>query len=262
MLKRVITALVALPLFLFFVLKGGIYTFIFALFVSIVGMYEFYEAVKNYGKRPINWVGYLMTILFFVGLYFKLDFHFYFGILFLSCLILLVLNMISIKDKLVDIGITITGSIYIGLGFAHLLLLERFDNEWIIFIPFLISWGTDTFAYFTGKFLGRKKLFERVSPKKTIEGAIGGIIGSVIINYIFAYFLIKDILPVIIIISLFGSILSQTGDLIASRIKRTAGIKDFGKLLPGHGGILDRFDSSLVTIPIVYYFIYIFKLFI
>jgi len=259
--KRILTVMVVLPLFLFFTLKGGMYLFIFSIFVSIVGLYEFYEALKKCNKKPINWLGYLMVVILLFSIYYKIDSAIYLSIFFIGTITLLMMNIFSEKDRIIDSALTILGVVYIGVGFSYLLELSRFDNKLIIFIPFIISWGTDTFAYFTGRFFGKKKLYPRVSPKKTMEGAIGGIIGSVIINYIFVYLYIKDILAIIIIISLFGSMLSQLGDLLASKIKRTCGIKDFGKLLPGHGGILDRFDSSIVTIPFVYYVIHVFLMF-
>lgn len=261
MAKRILTVLVVFPLFLFFILKGGNYLFIFSMFVSVVGLYEFYEALKKCNKKPINWLGYLMIVILLFSIYNSIDSAIYLGVFFIATVILLIMNVFSEKDRIIDSALTVFGVIYIGVGFSYLLEISKFDNKLIIFIPFIISWGTDTFAYFTGRFFGKKKLYPKVSPKKTIEGAIGGIIGSVVLNYIFVYLYIKDILAIVIIISLFGSILSQLGDLLASKIKRTCGIKDFGKLLPGHGGILDRFDSSLVTIPFVYYVIHIFLMF-
>ena len=258
--KRILTVLITLPLFMFFIVKGGLYIFLLSMVLSIVGLYEFYEAIKNDNKRPINWLGFLVVILLLFISYFNLDQTFYLFIFFIASYVLLTLNIFSKKDRLVDSALTIFGVIYIGIGFSHLIMISKFDNKLIIFIPFMISWSTDTFAYFTGKYFGSKKLYPSVSPNKTIEGAVGGVIGSVIINYIFVYFFVKDILAIIIVISLFGSIFSQIGDLLASKIKRSCGIKDFGKILPGHGGVLDRFDSALVTIPFVYYCIYIFKI--
>lgn len=258
MLKRIITGLITLPLFVFLVLKGGLYIFVLTFFISIVGLYEFYEALKYKNIKSINWLGYLSTLLIIVGIHFKFEGLYFLSLLYTTSLVLLILNLFSIKDHLIESAMTVIGVIYVGIGFSHFLLLNQLEMPLLLFVPFLISWGTDTFAYFTGRFFGKRKLFPRVSPKKTIEGAVGGIIGSILINYIFVYFFLKEILAVIIVISFLGSILSQIGDLIASKIKRTCNIKDFGYILPGHGGVLDRFDSSLVTIPFVYYCVYIF----
>ena len=116
---------------------------------------------------------------------------------------------------------------------------------------------TDTFAYFSGYLFGKHKLIPKISPKKTIEGSIGGVIGSIVCCIIFGYIFKLDIIQMIIIGGL-GSVIAQIGDLFASAIKRYVGIKDYGKLIPGHGGILDRFDSVILVAPFVYYAISLF----
>ena len=119
---------------------------------------------------------------------------------------------------------------------------------WLIFI---ISFCTDIFAYFTGYFFGKHKLIPLVSPKKTIEGSIGGILGSTVGCMILGHFFGMEMIHMVVI-GLVGSIIAQFGDLFASSIKRYVGIKDYGKLIPGHGGILDRFDSVILVAPFVY----------
>jgi phosphatidate cytidylyltransferase len=120
---------------------------------------------------------------------------------------------------------------------------------------FLTAFGTDIMAYFTGYAIGKHKLCPKISPKKTIEGSIGGILGSVLLCGLFGYFVIPGLLLHCIIIGVLGGVVSQFGDLTASIFKRKMGIKDYGNLIPGHGGILDRFDSVLFTAPMVYYYI-------
>jgi phosphatidate cytidylyltransferase len=128
----------------------------------------------------------------------------------------------------------------------------------LIWLPFLTAWFTDSAAYFTGISIGKHKLSPAISPKKTIEGALGGIIGSSLLTTIFGVLISKYNSNIgifdFIIIGLLCGIFSQLGDLAASYIKRYANLKDFGKLIPGHGGILDRFDSILFTMPVVYYY--------
>jgi phosphatidate cytidylyltransferase len=136
-----------------------------------------------------------------------------------------------------------------------MMLLNNSEFVWLVYI---IAFGSDTFAYFTGKFFGKNKLYPEVSPNKTIEGAIGGIIGSTILSIIYFNYLSINKYFYIIIFSVSASIFSMAGDLTASKIKREFGIKDFGYLLPGHGGIMDRFDSVLFVAPAVYYFITLF----
>ena len=119
---------------------------------------------------------------------------------------------------------------------------------WLIFI---ISFATDIFAYFIGRRFGSHKLIPSVSPKKTIEGSMGGVVASVVFSVLFGLIFKLQIGP-IFLVGLLGSAVAQMGDLIASSIKRYVGIKDFGRLIPGHGGILDRFDSVLLVAPYVY----------
>ena len=149
-------------------------------------------------------------------------------------------------------------TLYTNLMFLHLLLIVMLPyGKIILWIVLLISWGTDTFAYFTGKFFGKHKLIEKVSAKKTVEGAIGGVVGAIFVLVIYAlgcaYFKYTVNYVNMIIIAFFGSVISQFGDLIASCIKRHYNTKDYSNILLGHGGIMDRFDSVLVVAPYVYY---------
>jgi phosphatidate cytidylyltransferase len=162
------------------------------------------------------------------------------------------------KRSLEDGAFTITGIVYIIFFSHHVVLVDRLDGFSImVWLIFLTAFGTDVFAYFTGYLIGKHKLCPGISPKKTIEGAIGGTIGSIIICGVFGYFLANEYFIHCLIIGALGSVISQFGDLTASVFKRKMGIKDYGNLIPGHGGILDRFDSVLFTAPLVYYYIVI-----
>lgn len=127
---------------------------------------------------------------------------------------------------------------------------------WLILIS---SWGCDTCAYCVGKLIGRKKIFPVLSPHKSLEGCIGGVAGAALIGGLYAYFVVEpkvtdqNVLWVIVFISAVGALMSMIGDLAASAIKRNHDIKDYGKILPGHGGIMDRFDSMIVTAPMIYF---------
>jgi phosphatidate cytidylyltransferase len=135
------------------------------------------------------------------------------------------------------------------LGFVYLLGREHgFAMTLLIFIS---SWVCDTFAYFSGRALGKRKLAPVLSPKKSIEGAVGGVVGSALVGALFARITGMD-MALIVFISAIGAVVSQFGDLFASAIKRNHNIKDYGNLIPGHGGILDRFDSVIITAPIIY----------
>lgn len=127
---------------------------------------------------------------------------------------------------------------------------------WMILIS---SWGCDTCAYVVGKLIGRKKIFPVLSPKKSLEGCIGGVLGAALIGGLYGHFFVEQKFPdqrvtwIIAFICAVGAVMSQMGDLAASAIKRNHNIKDYGKLIPGHGGIMDRFDSMTVTAPMIYF---------
>jgi phosphatidate cytidylyltransferase len=127
---------------------------------------------------------------------------------------------------------------------------------WMILIS---SWGCDTCAYAVGKVIGRKKIFPLLSPKKSLEGCIGGVLGAALIGGLYGYFFVEAAFPdqrvagVIAFICAVGAVMSMVGDLAASAIKRNHNIKDYGNLIPGHGGIMDRFDSMTVTAPMIYF---------
>ena len=148
---------------------------------------------------------------------------------------------------------------YVNIFLDYIILtLNNYElGKVYVWLIFIISFATDTFAYFSGYLLGKHKLIPSISPKKTIEGSIGGILGSIICCMVFGYIFKFDMMHMIVIGGL-GSVVAQLGDLFASSIKRYVGIKDYGKLIPGHGGILDRFDSVILVAPFVYYAIFLF----
>lgn len=164
----------------------------------------------------------------------------------------------NMKTTVTDIMITLFGMLYVVLFLLFIPLLYGMQNgKYLIWFILFAAWGTDTCAYFVGCKFGKHK-FSEISPKKSIEGCIGGTIGSMIIALIYAYALNKlaglEISYIYIaLIGLILSILSQIGDLSASSIKRTVGIKDFGNLIPGHGGMLDRIDSIIFIAPFAYF---------
>ncbi len=157
-----------------------------------------------------------------------------------------------------DAGLLFATSFYIIAAFTSIVYIHDYiqGGEYIYLLTFICAWVTDIFAYFTGRFLGKHKLIPAVSPKKTVEGAIGGIVFCVGAVVLFGFIIEKFFNPngaisanylILAISGIFISVVSQIGDLIMSVIKRHYGIKDYGKLFPGHGGILDRFDSVLAV---------------
>ena len=144
------------------------------------------------------------------------------------------------------------------LSFIYL-TREQEAGKYIVWLILISSWGCDTCAYAVGMLIGKKKIFPVLSPKKSLEGCIGGVVGAGLIAALYAIFVVENVFPdkrvtiVITVICMVGAVMSQVGDLAASAIKRNHEIKDYGKLIPGHGGIMDRFDSVIVTAPMIYF---------
>ncbi len=158
-------------------------------------------------------------------------------------------------------------SMYVIVLFAHIVLVRKLpQGKFLVWIIFITAWLSDTMAFAVGKSFGKNKLMPEISPKKTVEGALGGLAGSVLFNLIFGIvcsvgFKLNVNYFALICLALLAGTMSQLGDLVASCIKREHNIKDYSNLLPGHGGILDRFDSVLFVAPTVYYFVVIFSVF-
>jgi phosphatidate cytidylyltransferase len=156
-----------------------------------------------------------------------------------------------------DVVFPIASSFYVGIGF-HSLVLARMDGLNKVFFALCLVWATDIGAYMIGRQFGRRKLLPKVSPNKTVEGFVGGILSAVVVAIIFLI-VDKSLLAgysfgMILLLVVIFSIFSQFGDLVESAIKRHFGVKDSGKIIPGHGGILDRFDSMIFVFPIMHFF--------
>lgn len=154
-------------------------------------------------------------------------------------------------------GKTVLGILYIGIFLSYIIGIRQIEyGGWLVIFLFSIIWTNDTFAYFIGKGLGNIKLAPQISPNKTVEGAIGGIIGGLAAALIFNLFLFKrlDLINAILLALVLG-ILCQLGDLFESMLKRSAGVKDSGSIIPGHGGVLDRIDSAIIPLPFFYYYL-------
>jgi len=228
---------------------GGMFYYVVYFFIATFCIIELRKAFK----QDIFKTGYFMNIILNTIL-------FIFAVSNSNSLVSLTLILYIIGNlffytflniDLENIIINLLGGFYISFFMYHLFLLNDTLFVWYIYI---IAFGNDTFAYFTGKLFGKHKLAPILSPKKTVEGAVGGIVGSIIISIIFNNFIGKYNTLWIIIFVIIASIFSISGDLVASKIKRQNNIKDYSNFLPGHGGFLDRFDSVILVSPIIYYF--------
>lgn len=251
MRKRVVTGVVG-GAFIAYVtyLGGSIYDFVYFGITCIA----IFEISRLFFKSGFDYGG-LFNYFFAASLfYIKITNNLYF-FKFIIFIFIAINFLMFVFNKNIDIKkmseIIFIGS-YVVFFMYHMILMNGSKYVWLVYI---IAFGSDTFAYFTGKMFGRTKLYPQVSPNKTIEGAIGGIIGCTIISILYFNYLSINKYIYIIIFSICASVFSIVGDLSASKIKREFSIKDYGSFLPGHGGILDRFDSVLFVAPVVYYFI-------
>lgn len=256
MKTRIITAVIALAIFIPLIIYGGWPLTIAAVVLGIIAMSEVlvmkrmfvisFEAIVSYlGVAllilPDNWLDFLPSVA-----------TRWFG--FYLLVVLLLLHTVLRKQRFTfdDAGVITLAMLYIGMGF-HYFVAARAINFQTLLYGMLIVWITDSGAYLIGRKLGRNKLAPKISPNKTWEGSIGGTISATIILAIYLYlFPVGGGFVTMIILTLILSIMGQLGDLIESSLKRYYGVKDSGKILPGHGGILDRFDSMLIVMPLLH----------
>ena len=243
---------------------GGYVLFGVLLGISLIGLMELYRVFGLNKKLPAV-IGYFATLVYYAGVLFRIKENI---IIILLCFLLVLMVIYVIfypKYNFTEMAITFFGFFYVAVMLSYIYQVRRLDygiySVWLIFIG---GWGSDTCAYIAGNLFGKHKFTPLLSPKKTIEGCIGGVIGAALIGFIFGM-VFKDKFPHInspqlacAIVGAACSMISQIGDLAASAIKRQNGIKDYGKLIPGHGGILDRFDSIIFTAPICFILIILF----
>jgi len=256
MKQRIITAIIALIIFIPTIIYGQIPFVALTFLIASIGLYEFIRTSKlsSFLLPSIVSVLFLWIILLYSQ---DLSFSFLTGkieSLFLVLMILLLSYTVLSKNKFsfANAGTMLLGTIYISISFYLFITVREMGLQYLLFVLFII-WTTDTGAYFSGRFLGKRKLWPAISPNKTIEGAIGGFVLSIVVGLIFSMISSLD-LPLGLLLLYAGviSITGQLGDLVASALKRHFAVKDFGHILPGHGGILDRFDSLLFVLPILY----------
>ena len=227
--------------------------------ISLIGLYEIYR-VFQMEKSIAGIMGYLAAVLF----YMDLKWNFFPDILLLVIGFLIVLMFVYVfsypKYKTEQMMAAFFGVFYVAVMLSYVYQTRMLETGvYIVWLIFLCSWGCDTCAYCVGVLIGKHKMAPVLSPKKSWEGAVGGIVGSALLTVIYGLVFQhamgttgKDILVMEGICAV-GAVISMIGDLTASAIKRNYEIKDYGKLIPGHGGILDRFDSVIFTAPVIYF---------
>ncbi|KOS69435.1 phosphatidate cytidylyltransferase [Lysinibacillus contaminans] len=260
MKQRIITAIIAAALFIPFVIYGKVPFTLLVLAIAVVG---FYEILKMKGISIFSipgGIGLLTLVLLVIPNKWAndvLDVIGYPTILMVvyGLMILLLIYVVLVKNKMTfdEIGFILLGAFYVGMGFHYLIEIRGNGLEWVVYC-LLVVWTTDSGAYFVGRKFGKNKLWPEISPKKTVEGFVGGIVIAVIfaVGMQMIYPLMNGYVS-LILITIFASIIGQMGDLVESAIKRHYGVKDSGNILPGHGGILDRFDSLLFVVPLLHF---------
>jgi len=257
---RYITFLFIAPAFLIPAYLGKpVFNF---LIVAMAALYlkEFFNLAKVWQHKVYRWEGRIFTILVLLGTLAENKFIFFrIPILVIMCVLATPVFLRTVQDAVRQTAIAIVGILYFGWMFSYAIFLrDNFGFGGIVFVCFLVTID-DLACFWVGKMIGRHKLIPEISPNKTIEGSLGGIIITVIFSFLLKYALPDYSYFKCAALGLAISIMGQIGDLILSVIKRDMQVKDSGKMLPGHGGMLDRFTSWIFTLPIVYYLLYLLK---
>lgn len=248
------------------VLIPGGYVLAATLFaVSLISYFELTRAtgVHEQGKKcnSLELCGYISIVVHYLQMILVREYkYFIFSLMFAFFLIMVCYVVTFPKFTSTQAMSAFFCFVYapVNMSFIYLLRMPKPLGIYLVWIPF-IAWVCDTCAYFAGRAFGKHKMAPVLSPKKTLEGAIGGILGSMAVGAAFGYALYvneihnTDVFVIMLIITFVGSIISQLGDLLASGIKRNHNIKDYGTLIPGHGGIMDRFDSVIFVTPCIYF---------
>lgn len=253
MLTRILTALVGVPVLLFFIYKGGAWFAFMVAVLAVMGAWEFCRMAD--GKQQMMPIPVILGVLLMLGgCFFNVPNWTSVALLISMCLLFAYAIVRYPYFGVEDLAVNIFAIVYVGWTMAHLIAFDALgDGRLYILYLFVGIWGSDSGAYFVGIALGKHKLCPAVSPKKSVEGSIGGLLtAAALLAGLNAYF---QMVPVIaaVCIGLAISVVGQIGDLVESLIKRHYGVKDSGNLIPGHGGVLDRFDSIMLAAPVMYY---------
>lgn len=252
---RLISGIVLVIIALATIISGSWILFFTLLAVSLIGMRELYKVMKISDEHVtvLELVGYLGAVLYYIAM--KADFGNYgtMAIIISMILILFVYVFGYPKYHAEQVMAAFFGVVYVAVMLSFTYLTRSLpDGKFLVWLIFLCSWGCDTCAYCVGMLIGKHKMAPVLSPKKSIEGAVGGVAGAALLGVIYAAATQGKMAEYALICAV-GALISMVGDLAASAIKRNQNIKDYGKLIPGHGGILDRFDSVIITAPVIYY---------
>ena len=258
--KRLISGIVLVILAILIVGQGGILLYATTALISLIGLFELYRVMKI-EKNVLGAVGFVSALAYYGMVWLENGQQY---VTLLAIITLMVLMSIYVftfpKYGTEQITVAFFGIFYLGIMLSYLYQVRAMaDGKYLVWLIFLSSWGCDTCAYCAGMLLGKHRLAPVLSPKKSIEGAVGGVVGSALLGCIYAYFLgakmdeVSNPMVACAVACAIAAVISQIGDLAASAIKRNHNVKDYGNLIPGHGGVLDRFDSMIFTAPAIYF---------
>jgi phosphatidate cytidylyltransferase len=265
--QRAITGTIFVVVLIGAIVLGGWYMHITFGVIVVLGLLEFYKLFENTDTKPQRIagtvVGTLLYSLSILSIYFSNTYNistYTIGLILVGLILVAIIELFRAKTKpFENISVTVSGMLYIVLPFSLLNEMSISINcasiyydFWPVLSIFILIWCNDTFAYLTGRLIGKHKLFERISPKKTWEGFIGGVIFSMIAGITMAYFLNLSYVT-FATYAIVASVIGTLGDLVQSMLKRSVNVKDSGTILPGHGGILDRFDAVLFVVPVIFF---------
>lgn len=261
-LTRLISGIVLVAVALVTIIAGGPVLMLTLMAVSLIGMHELYRAigVEERGVCPLSLAGYAGALLFDCLLYFQAPAYTMIELVGVLIALMFVYVFTYPRYRSEQVMGTFFGVVYVAVMLSYIYQTRNLqDGAFLVWLIFLCSWGCDTCAYCVGMLIGKHKMSPKLSPKKSVEGAVGGVAGAAILGAIYAAAMGgyleasgNQMLEYAVICAV-GALISMVGDLSASAIKRNHDIKDYGKLIPGHGGILDRFDSVIFTAPVIYF---------
>lgn len=264
-ITRTISGAVLLIIMFASIFAGGNVWLATTTVLSAAAMFEMFRAF-GMQKSAASVGGYICNVLVYCLLYFGLEEYILAAVI---LYFIFVMTIYVVKWPAYDvnnISKALFTFIYTGICMSFLYRIRMADNGiFYIWLVFIGAWGSDTCAYLTGILIGKHKIPSTLSPKKTVEGCLGGVAGAAFIGMLYGLWAENNLegsanfLLIFAVTAAVASVLSQIGDLCASAVKRNCGIKDYGRLIPGHGGIMDRFDSIIFLTPIIYYLLYILK---
>ncbi|MDR1616424.1 MAG: phosphatidate cytidylyltransferase [Syntrophomonadaceae bacterium] len=256
MLKtRILSALAGIPLIVFCIWQGGWFCRGLFLLIGLCAVNEMQNIISKRGVNNFKVLPYILFLIIFLAP--VLEVYDNLSVILFLLLTSLVFVFVYPRTDVTDMAICFWMPIYVGFLLSYILKIQVLSSSfYLLLLAFIVTWCSDIGGYMFGRLWGKHKLIPQLSPKKTWEGCAGGLfltaLGCVLFNFLFSGFIFNY--KYALILGVAGSIAAQLGDLVMSGVKRTFKVKDSGSLIPGHGGVLDRFDSFFLVLPVIYYF--------